>query len=575
MEQDNSRFKKDINKTVNLLEKYIRKYPVRENINVVMITLSYILYITCIYAEKGNDISKITLADIASSNDDLCVFIESIIAPELFEDTKKLSLEVDKKIFKYIAVYKDNFTFGIESTPESIIKLSNSILSINEGESVLDICSGCGGFIIKNYSLNPSSSYVGIEINSIYASIAKIRSNLVEGNIRIYNMDAFAFDYSENKFDKVFLNFPFGIKYHSYNCPSSKELDLYLEGHKPFSSDWYFVNLALKAIKDQGKATCIMTTGSLFNSTAAERKMREHFVESGFIEAVILLASNVFVSTAIKTAIVILSKGNKKIRFIDASDIFMSERRYNILSDEGIDKILHLLKSDSDISKSVSIDDTRKNDYSLYPVRYLARKKEYNNGVEFSNIIKSITRGAFISAKELDKISTDKPTSYKYLMLANIKDGIINDNLPYLTGIDDKYNKYCLKKNSLIMSKNGFPFKTAVVGNIKEGEKVLANGNLYVVELDETKADPYYVKAYFDSEEGISQLKSIVVGSSLPNYGINDLQKLVIPLPPLNEQHLLAEKYKEAQDEVIINRLRLEKSLNKMAHVFDGGKDYA
>ena len=64
----------------------------------------------------------------------------------------------------------------------------------------------------------------------------------------------------------------------------------------------------------------------------------------------------------------------------------------------------------------------------------------------FETVIKNITRGAQIKASVLDEIVSDEPTNMQYLMLANLQDGIISDELPYLKGIDSKYEKYCNKK---------------------------------------------------------------------------------------------------------------------------------
>ena len=44
-------------------------------------------------------------------------------------------------------------------------------------------------------------------------------------------------------------------------------------------------------------------------------------------------------------------------------------------------------------------------------------------------------------------------------MLANIQNGIINDDLPFIKSIDKKLEKYCVKNNSLVISKNGTPAK--------------------------------------------------------------------------------------------------------------------
>ena len=59
----------------------------------------------------------------------------------------------------------------------------------------------------------------------------------------------------------------------------------------------------------------------------------------------------------------------------------------------------------------------------------------------------------------------------------------------------------------------GYPYKVAVA-EVKEGQKIMGNGNLYIVELDEEKIDPYYLAAFLSSEQGTAALKSITVGAN-------------------------------------------------------------
>ena len=68
----------------------------------------------------------------------------------------------------------------------------------------------------------------------------------------------------------------------------------------------------------------------------------------------------------------------------------------------------------------------------------------------------------------------------QYLMLSNIQNGLIDSSLPYITRIDEKNEKYCLTNRCLILSNNGYPYKIAVA-DVKEGLKILANGNLYIM----------------------------------------------------------------------------------------------
>ena len=181
-------------------------------------------------------------------------------------------------------------------------------------------------------------------------------------------------------------------------------------------------------------------------------------------------------------------------------------------------------------------------------------------------------RGAPLRAEALDKMSSPLPTDVQFLMLANIRDGIIDANLPYLTGIENKLKKYCLKNHCIILSKNGKPFKVAIA-EVKDGHSILANGNLYIIEPDEEKVDPYYLAAFFESEEGIAALESITVGATIPNIGVEQLKKLVIPVPPLEEQARVAKEYKNLKDELMLLNLRIEKVRNRKLLLFEKGEE--
>ena len=104
-----------------------------------------------------------------------------------------------------------------------------------------------------------------------------------------------------------------------------------------------------------------------------------------------------------------------------------------------------------------------------------------------------------------------------------------------------------------------------------QGKRILGNGNPYIIELDEEKADPYYLAAFFGSEQGTAALRSITVGATIPNIGVEQLTKLVIPIPPLEKQKEIADKYKTVKDEITMLQLKLEKAKNRMAHIIEEG----
>ena len=152
-------------------------------------------------------------------------------------------------------------------------------------------------------------------------------------------------------------------------------------------------------------------------------------------------------------------------------------------------------------------------------------------------------------------------------MLANVKDGLIDENLPYLKNVDMKFDKYFINDKNIVMSKNGFPFKIAVFE--RRNNQVLANGNMFIIEVDQNKMNPYYIKAFFDSQTGVAALKSIIVGSAIPNISLEALKKIKIPNIPLDEQQKIADIYLSKKREIESLKKKLNNILDSLNHLFD------
>ena len=219
----------------------------------------------------------------------------------------------------------------------------------------------------------------------------------------------------------------------------------------------------------------------------------------------------------------------------------------------------------------VDIEEIQNNNYSLSPMRFLQQDISVPDGVEFGTLIKRITRGAQLKASDLDTMVSKAPTNTRYMMLSNIQDGIVDSNLPYLKELDPRFEKYCIKNQSLLLSKNGAPFKIAVA-EVKEGVNILGNGNLFIIELDEEQVNPYFLKAFFDSEMGQNAIKRIAVGATIPNVSLTELKKMIVPQPSLDVQDRVAEKYQAKLDEIKVLQLKLEKAKNALKDIFTEGE---
>lgn len=511
-----------------------------------------------------------------SVSEEMRIAVREYIPESSWEMLSKLLPQYAPDIFAatvFLPLTDSERTDGF-ATPECLVDLAQHLLCCQSGEQVADIGCGTGAFITNTHMKVPNAEFVGYEINSSRYLVAMMRSELLGKNITIHLQDVF--DLADDlekmpKFDKIFSNYPFGIRLRNLGS-SGKYLEQleqrYPDISKATSSDWVFNALLCDLLRDGGKAVGIMTNGSTWNGV--DLAMRKHFVEAGLVECVISMPAKMFGGTNIPTSMIVLSHGNQSVRLVDASEVYQQGRRQNEFSAEDIEKIVSATQVDGENSKLISLDELRSNEYSLNLSRYRDEDIQYENGVAFKTVIRNITRGAACTASQLDEMISEQETNMHFLMLSNIQNGIIDEKLPYLKEIDERLERYCVKNNSLILSKNGSPFKVAVA-TVQAGQKVLANGNLYVIELDETKVKPYYLKAFFESEQGVAALKRITVGTTIPSVGVDKLKNLIIPLPPLEEQNRIAAKYLAVLDEISVLKIKLEKALNRLNQVFDEG----
>ena len=457
-------------------------------------------------------------------------------------------------------------------TPKGIIMLAKELLEIRPGDRVADFCTGRGGFIRDCFLDEPNAVYYGNDLNATVKETAAIRADILGGKITIEQGNILDLDENQ-KFDVAFANYPFGLRVRDQLRMANSNADYVWkkpEFTKAVYMDWAFNAAVFNSISGSRRAVCIMSNGSTWNTL--DRPARKWFVENGFVEAVIALPERIFEHTSIGTTMIVLSRNHADVMMVDARELCEKGRRSNSITKPFVEEIIQCCKEETAHSKRVSCEELAANDYGLNPDRYMYEKVTIKNGVPFDSIIKNITRGAQITANDLDRMVSNVPTDIQYLMLSNIQDGIIDDELPYLSSLDRKQEKYCLRNNNLILSKNGTPFKVAVA-EVPEGEKILANGNLYIIELDTEKVDPYYIKAFLESDKGVASLSSIVVGAVIPNIGIEQLKKIMVPCPPIEEQHAIVEKYRIAVDEVKLLRRRLNKAVSSLKHVFDEGEE--
>jgi type I restriction enzyme M protein len=456
------------------------------------------------------------------------------------------------------------------STPRSMALASIGLLKMETGKSILDLGCGLGGFMMEAVYAAKPASFAGVEVNFDAASVCRIRAKFlpVRADITLGSL----FDFS-GKFDYVFCDGPWGVPKHEIERQfGDAASSLIPDGIPVRSGAWLLALAALKCCRDGGRAVVTMPGGPLFNSSDSE--IREHLVRSGRIESVIALPQGLYLPyTSLPTYLVVLSKGNNSVRMVDASKMGRKERRATVLTGEDVARICKMADPDADIADTDSncvadVDATsiEESDWSLAPSRY-TKVVNIPNGVPLASLALSITRGASISARELDSRIVKEKTPYRYLQIKDLSSGEISRKLPYLSSIEEKELKYCVEDGDIVLGKMS-PFRAAVA-SVKPGEYVLATGNLYIIRLDKDAVNPVYLKVFLESPEGMAQLKAACVGAKIPSIPTSAFKRILIPPMSLESQRKIAEQYRALRQTIDVYELKIERAKDEMASLLE------
>ncbi len=464
---------------------------------------------------------------------------------------------------KEVVLYENSF-FDM-STPTSLIILASKILNIGSTDSVLEICSGTATFPVYALFNQSFSTYTGIEINYNANDIAILKASLLGDNYTFILNNALTYKYPAN-YDKIFSNYPFALRGSELD-ECRRELQEYFNLDSTqisrCSSDWLFNAAIVRSLKENGKAVAIMTNGAAFNKP--DVYMRQFLAENGYIEAVINLPAKLFTEFGIPTTMIVFSYNNSKIKLINAQDMYSKEdRRVNMLSDDDIEAIINCISNGGENTIELTPAELSEHDYTLMATRYL-EKPVVENGVPFESVIKSITRGSQVKADLLESYKSVLPTKYRFISLSNIINGSIDieDGKQYISELPKALEKFVAPNNSLVLSKMASPtFRSAVV-NTANDQSVVATGNLYIIELDESKVNPYFIQAFFDSELGEETLNYASGGSTVKTISAEAVKSILIPLPPLEEQNAIAVKYQAALDEYGILQRKMQRLIER------------
>lgn len=472
---------------------------------------------------------------------------------------------VIKNIMNFDLLANEGFRSGQTGTPEQLCRIVNLFLDINKNDEVLDICSSYGNYLVNVGNCCSYKSLTGIEINSNASLISKIRLAVLGFNSKIITADLFSLDYSK-KYDKILCDYPWGMRFdkitQDYLSHSTEKMRFNWKIASG-SSDWYFINILLTMLKENGKGVLLLPAGPLFKTI--DETFRKDLIDNGLIEAIIKVPS-IRRYTSIEQYAMVISNNNESVKFVDISKEVSGDKFKQVVL---MNKVFDIINNDKNKNVVVkSKEELANNGYLLKVDNYVGVKEiQYHNPRKLADFVLDKYRGYQMTSKEVEELE-DENGEYEILTISDIDNGIISSDLKKVSVNDNRFERYLVQENDIIISSKGTRIKIAVVNNI-EDRKIVANGNLLVLRIDTNKLNPYYLASYLNSSNGQATLNQIQTGSVIISINPSNLIEMNISTFDIETQEKIANKYLMKQKQYLIAKEHLKKIEEEYENYFD------
>jgi len=305
-------------------------------------------------------------------------------------------------------------------TPESVVKLLVEMLEPYEGR-VFDPCCGSGGMFVqsekfikhhqdyykknngKKLSLNPADhiSIYGQESNQTTWRLAKMNlaiRGIDSSNVKWNNEGSFLNDaHKDLKADFIIANPPFNDS--DWSGDLLRKDGRWKYGIPPSSNaNFAWIQHFIYHLADSGTAAFLLANSSLDSESSIENEIRKKIIEEDLVDCIVTLPGKLFYSTPIPVSIWFLTKNKKNgnyrkrqgdVLFIDGSKLGKADSRTSSSLQISDIKLLadtfHNWRNEDGIyndvngfCRSVSIEEIKDGNYSLFPAKYIEIELESN-----------------------------------------------------------------------------------------------------------------------------------------------------------------------------------------------------
>lgn len=458
----------------------------------------------------------------------------------------------------------------IETSNNYISELANDLLEVDGGHMVMDFGSGTGNFLANVYKKAHDNKFVlkdlmGIEINVEQANISQMALYILsDGSVNPIIIIGNALEKINCPYTKAYVFPPLGMR-KPLNEDFRKSFlfqDIYLSNRN--TAEWLFIDNMLSGLRGD-KAVALVTGKALFSNTDVE--YRNSIVASGWLEGIIELPAGSLSFTGIKVYMLVFSKNNKKVKFVDASNVISAENKRYVNLELPIKTIEDMYYSKDVKTKTIEelIDVP-----NLCPSTIMLDVKKLENGVELKELAEVFIGNQYtLGVFESKGLISDKKTGYRILTSSDIENGMVRwESLRSIDMKDNKFDKFAVQYGDVVVTSKSSKVKTVVV-DIDPKEKILVTGGMLVVRPQLDKLNPTYLKMFLDSEMGQAALKSIQKGTIIVTVTASGLSTIEIPMISIDKQQEKAERYNEKLSTLAAYKKEIERIENSLKNLFE------
>lgn len=448
-----------------------------------------------------------------------------------------------------------NMKYRFNYTEDGISKLVNYLVKDENYDSVLDLCSGSGSFLIQNLLNENRDKLVGYELVIRDVLFSKMMAYVLDGNIEIHNKDVLQNTFDE-KFDLCFTECPLALRYKQKIVEDPNGLLGF--DHFGMRADWAFVFKAINAMNQNGKTFAILSQNSLINST--DMKSRQIIIDNKLLEKVILMPRGTLKNSGVGYSLLVFSNNNDEVKFVDASDCYTTEKRIKQFDVEAFKKV------ENKLTYTFSYKEVEEKDYSFELNRYLYESgiPENMNPVMLSDCADVIGGYVYNTRKKIDS-----PVSVKMIKVENFDGCVVDTAGAQEVEIEEsKVSNYLVQKGDILLASKGTVIRAAIVQNIDE--PCIFNSNINVIRVKEgTNLIPEFLLSYLNSDLWMKQLILIQTGDIVKNISLKALREMDVPMLDMDTQEVIEVRFNKLQQKLAEAKKAVAEYENKINGLFD------